>query len=506
MTELPDNERFARHLGLSGDVFRRPRITIELPSGQEQRPESVCAFMLAANLAARLFDDLHLVVPDVPLGPNPWGLSSISGLREPLAGISDGSVNWGPPDDADIVLGIGAMPRACGKQSTFVTFNGWAVGLETAVEAGEPGIFGGLLAACYGVAQVFLLAAASVGGNRQPMQSFVFSLLDYTCSSACAPTPTSLALIDTHLVGVGAVGCALVYCLGHFAGSRGLLCLIDNDFVDTSNLRRYILMRRGDIGRAKTEVAANLLRATGLTALSEPVDFAAYAKAHGSKIDLLITPVDSEAGRRELAAWLPRTVLNAATGASTVTVSRHGFADGKACLRCLYLPRENEMTTEKRLAQDMGLSEAEVSAHLLGNKTINEDLVARVEAARGVRPGTFRGWAGKNIQSFYQRAVCGEAPVTTAAGTILSPLSFISAAAGVLLAAEYVKSQTRALSCYALDNYFRLDTLSAPNPAFRRRKPQDATGRCICHDPDYIEAYHEKYGIGGAERVRVANA
>ena len=46
---------------------------------------------------------------------------------------------------------------------------------------------------------------------------------------------------------------------------------------------------------------------------------------------------------------------------------------------------------------------------------------------------------------------------------------------------------------YALDNYFRLDTLAIPNPAFREQRGPEPSGRCICQDPDYVGAYRNKY-------------
>src|SRR5207245_7880497 len=128
-------------------------------------------------------------------------------------------------------------------------------------------------------------------------------------------------------------------------------------------------------------------------------------------------PVDSELGRRKLATGLPRAVLNAATGGTSVTVSRHRFADGKACLHCLYLPQIEEVTTERRLAADMGLPLSEVEALIASNEGVSEELVRRVEKNLGFESGKFQDWVGKHIQSFYQRAVCGEAQVTPPSGT-----------------------------------------------------------------------------------------
>jgi hypothetical protein len=224
--------------------------------------------------------------------------------------------------------------------------------------------------------------------------------------------------------------------------------------------------------------------------------FKTFVDKNGNPIDLLITPVDSEVGRRRLAAYLPRAVLNAATGHTKVTISSHGFADGRACLGCLYLPDREEVTTESRLANNMGLGVGEVADHLANNLAVNDDLVRRVERHRGLQSGALSEWVGKRLQSLYQRAVCGEAALQVAGATIVSPLSFISATAGVLLAAELMKLGNVSLSEFALNNYFRLDTLANPNSQMKSVKPQDMTGRCICRDPDYASWYREKYQLG----------
>lgn len=283
------------------------------------------------------------------------------------------------------------------------------------------------------------------------------------------------------------------YALGHLPSLNGELHLIDNDAIDDTNLNRYILMRRSDVGHAKPDVAAAALSGTGLTPLPFPQSFEQFAATHPEPIDLLLTPIDSEAGRRRLVSYLPREVLNAATGNSTVTLSRHGFGDGKACLSCLYLPQGEQLSTEARLAADMGLREDEVPELLALNRPVGRDIVARVERHRGMPEGSLSEFVCQHIQSFYQRAVCGSAPVSTAAGTVVAPVSFISATAGVLLAVELVKRRAAALSRYRLNNYFRIDTLAAPNPAFRQERSADSSGRCICADPDYVSVYRSRF-------------
>src|SRR5262245_41469188 len=139
-----ENRRFARNLGIAADVFDRPRVALELPPGQERRPEAVSAFALAANLLARLFTRVSLVAPDVPVPCHPWDLPTLRALADPLSEISEHPVGWGTAGSPDIVLGIGAPPTVAAPRAAFVSFSGWVAGLDQAVPQGEPGIFAAL--------------------------------------------------------------------------------------------------------------------------------------------------------------------------------------------------------------------------------------------------------------------------------------------------------------------------------------------------------------------------
>jgi hypothetical protein len=254
-----------------------------------------------------------------------------------------------------------------------------------------------------------------------------------------------------------------------------------------------VLMRSRDVNSSKVDVLHEAMRVGGAELLPFRMSFKEYRERFGSTADLMLTPVDSEAGRRALAKELPKRVINAATGDGNVTISCHGFADGKACLHCLYLPQPEEMTTERRLAIDLGLGQEEVRVLLLDNSPIGLDITRRVERHLGKPEGTFDHFAENRIQSFYQRAVCGEARLPIAGGTLISPLPFISAAAGVLMAAELVKHCSAELSVWRLDNYFRADLFSAPNPAFRLTRLPSPSGTCICQSEDFQTVYRQKY-------------
>ena len=61
------------------------------------------------------------------------------------------------------------------------------------------------------------------------------------------------------LIGTGGLGCPLAQYLA--AAGVGTLGLVDFDVVDASNLHRQVLYTTRDIGRPKTEVAAERVRA-----------------------------------------------------------------------------------------------------------------------------------------------------------------------------------------------------------------------------------------------------
>jgi hypothetical protein len=222
-----------------------------------------------------------------------------------------------------------------------------------------------------------------------------------------------------------------------------------------------------------------------------PETYQEYKTEEGGVVSLLLSLVDSEAGRRALAEELPREVLNAATGGSTVTISRHGFANGRACLKCLYQFAGTAPSTDELYARDLGLSVEEVAELLATNRGMDRATLRKIEQARKLPPFELEGQLGAQLQSMYQRVVCGDAAVSTPSGTVLSPLPFISAGGGVLLAAELIKASDLQLRPFLLDNYFRYDALRNINPDMKMTKAPRAI--CICSNEDYIQAYRQKY-------------
>ena len=489
-----ENIRFAEQFRIAPEAFSAPAITVELPSDAASPRGNRAAFLLAVNLLARTFETVHAVFPAGTQAPqHPWKLDALGDGVDELQGTAAGTLRVGPPKHSDVVLAIGARPSTAADREVVVRGSHWRAALDCDLEGAGEGVLGSLYGACMGAAQILLHVLNGINAPYQPMPAFNFSLLDLLVSGADAPTPEPIRLPEAHLVGVGAVGSAAIYALAHLDDVGGVLHLIDNEEVDEGNLNRYVLMRHGDVGCAKVHVAGEALRSTGIQARPYRGAFRSYGNEHGTDVGLLLSPVDSEEGRRALAKMLPRRVINAATGGTTVTVSTHGFADGRACLHCLYVPQPNRASAEETMAADMGLPTERILELVETNAPLDTELAGEIERNRGVEPGTWTSHVGSPIGSFYAKAVCGDASVVLPTASVIAPLSFISASAGILLAAELVKTGHPALRSWALDNYLRIDTLRPPNPEFRRVRPEDPSGRCICADPDFIDVYSQKY-------------
>ncbi len=479
-----ENERFVASIGVAPHILANATVVVELPASLAGRSDAAAAFVLAANLVARLFRRVHLVGPDAALGPHPWKIATTREALPILTALSEGAVAWDAYGGvADVAIGIGAAPSAAARKSVVVGFAPGVARIDREGATGPEDRLAALVAACFGAAQAFLHVAAASGATLGPNDPFAFTLPVRAPSDA-------VALGTVHIAGIGAIGSAVVYGLGHLA-CRGTLVPIDPDDVDGTNLQRYLLMISSDVGAAKVDVAARALDGGALVVKPFRGSYQTYKKEHASeRIECLLTPVDSNVGRCELARSLPRRVVNASTSDRVITVSRHGFGDGRACLHCVYEERGRAMSTAERYAKDLGVGAGEVARLLAENAPVDAMFVARVEAHLSVPLGTHAAWIGRPLASFYQRAVCGSAAVATSAGIVVAPLGFISAAAGLLLLADLVGG------CALGDestrpNYLRLDMLKSPEHADRGDRLPDPGHACICKDPDYLETYRE---------------
>jgi molybdopterin/thiamine biosynthesis adenylyltransferase len=235
------------------------------------------------------------------------------------------------------------------------------------------------------------------------------------------PSPTT-GDFDIALAGVGAVGCAWLHAIWA-CEMRGRAVLADGDEegVDVTNLNRYVLFGRSDIGKAKASAAAELLRECTVewAPKDDRLDFD-IATLKG--FDVVVSAVDTNYSRHALQALVPRVALSASTSGLRAEVSRTGPPGTGACLACYNPPEvvESDPSVRKRL-RDMSPDELHAFA---GVSKVDLDA----------------------LEAYLAAPECGEIASRVLSSARASgpeiaqfAVGFVSAIAGVLLAAETMK-------------------------------------------------------------------
>lgn len=249
--------------------------------------------------------------------------------------------SWNPPYDFVIALGAD-VPTGVGP-GLRVGATGWVAKVGSkAVVNNDPNPVGPATAAAIVAAELFKRLFADGLGTRATLlpPEFEWSVWDYGHGSSPPPVDT-LYFDDVHVIGVGAVTHGMLWLLERWPSrATGLLHLIDQDSYDESNGQRYIGMHPEDVGRPKSEQAAERLRGRQPRLLVYPHDndMNRYfiEKRPDCRVQLAVIGVDSPEHRRQLALKLPRRVVNMWTEGDRLGAARFGFTEGWPCLFCAY--------------------------------------------------------------------------------------------------------------------------------------------------------------------------
>ncbi len=139
--------------------------------------------------------------------------------------------------------------------------------------------------------------------------------------------------------------------------------------------------------------------------------------------------MDTAQHRLAVQGALPKWTVNAWTQDIDLGVSRHGFANGKACLACLYMPQGGGKSEDLQVAEELGMPEAQMAVrHLLQTHApVEAAFVFRV-AALGIPPEPLMPFAGEPLRTFHQGAICGGLAFRLSGGTravrAVVPMSF----------------------------------------------------------------------------------
>jgi len=345
-------------------------------------------------------------------------------------------VSAGPPV-TDVVIAVG-NPSANADAS--VDAAGWTGAFGSNAGADDDhNPFGALAFAGLAAGEVFKLAFLAQYPTRNLAKRFVlaagpFSFWDYSRTSL-SPTLEDVELAAV-LVGVGGVGAAVINAFGEL-GPRlsGTITLVDPDHLDIYNLNRtlYATVEEAVRGELKVVAAARSLASrSAVETIQVGRPYRDFAMSVGTRSErrfsLVISGVDRDDIRWEVQRDLPLVLIDGATGSqANCRVERIRFAEA-GCLGCSRPPQ--------------------------GEGPMNPD-------------------------------ECDAPP-----DPVAPSISFVSALAGTLAAAEAVKSS---LGTGGLAGYFEHSFVYPPNPEMTGIPARRSDCPVGCSDPRVIDAFHAKW-------------
>jgi len=348
-------------------------------------------------------------------------------------------------ESSDAVLSVGAQVKPS-LNWTVINSNGWVARVSSGVtslpcDVDQPNPLGALMAASFGVTEVFK-RIFSVPHEVAPLfEKTEFSLFDQTTTSASVgpPLPDSLNIPDTLLVGAGAIGNGIALLLSRL-NLRGRVHLVDKQDYADENLGTCILLERaGWIGVGKAVRLANWLgENSNLEVTAEKSVIASALDGpllSRLTVDLVLNGLDDAEARRDAQGLWPAIIVDGGINEIGTAVVQHRLdQERRACLKCWFeSPQVDERLQQSRLT---GLNIA--SLNDLG-RTLTDDDIAH--AAEDKRDWLLeRKTEGKTLCS-----VISEAALSTKLGVEVEEgfrpsVPFVATAAASMVMAEAVKA------------------------------------------------------------------
>jgi len=488
--------------------LEKKAVGLAFDSAVLRSPEGAATLDLSVRLLARLYPVISLCALDAKARPGSAELAVIARRINP-------DIEIAPAATLAACIVVGRTPVTPGCPTFFAGSDGWTALLSRSgpVRSGASSVpFGAGAAACLAAANVFRIIFGDQLTNGDPDGEIALSLLDYGRDGASAPAATGKEPIDlgeTHLVGLGAIGNGAIWALSRCKTAIGTVHLVDDEALDLSNLQRYVLGEQDGVGRAKVEIAETALKPGRLQVVPHRSAWRDYVSSRGNwNLGRIAVAVDTAEVRIAIQGALPRWIVNAWTQDLDLGVSRHGFDYGGPCLACLYLPSGKVKDEDERLAEEfmMPAARMEIRRMLQTDMPLDDAFVRRVAAALSVPAEPLLGFVGQPLRALHRTAICGGLAFklnggATKVGTVV-PMAFQSALAGILLSAELAK-HTMGITGPAVT---RINLLRPLAPHLHDPVAKDRSGRCICADGDFVEAYRLKYDRGGRPPAPAATA
>lgn len=448
---------------MSGDRHLRRDPEGRLPTGGPDRLATVLVtaslpyaatvagqhlLQLLVGLLARQYQvigEILLDIPDCDLHPRVCLAPPISGgsLRSALlaSGSAIGgnlvrtSMNDGQLPSVVIAVGEGIDPRSFGAPSIAIWGHGWETRASTERallpgKTGSPNPIGPYLAATIAAGFAFKGAYGKLAHLDAHYSLWLPGL-------GCGPELGGLRLPTAHVVGLGAVGAAFGHTLAALVGVRGDVLGIDPQVMSETDRNRLISGTWTTVGESKAERFKTLFAASEVRAwvfkgrwpedylgdLNRPVPPDVRQQQTAGQFEWIISCVDRDRDRARIAGMLPRHVLAGSTFGMAAQTAYYSMVGNCECLNCRH-----------RTSAQVGVEEL-VEQLKRFTKSERDSWYAQFGANPEVRAV---------IEEYLASPSCGapgEADLARLGlqGPVDWAVGFVSAAAGVILAARFVR-------------------------------------------------------------------
>ena len=483
--------------------------------------------MMAANVLCRLFPVItHLeillskdapILQRIPLVESRSLQTALRQLIKSIRPLCQVTFIDQPRHSYDAVLSIG--PTAIQHDFKFTVWsNGWLVSISRNGSKEIPlsenvnpvGAYSGALLGCIEVFKSALKKKTDALFPQEAQSCFAlqrirpiedeirFSTLDYSVNATSTSNPQLPQIIEVgelYLVGLGAIGQAVVYTLSSFS-LEGSVYLVDPDDVQWSNLNRYVCATLADAKEkvCKVEVAKRRLETDRdkLKVVAFPKSYDEFREPSLTrKYDLLISAVDNNETRRLIQCDLPKVILNAGTLESIYSISRVELGRSQ-CLMCPDPKGEHELRLLNTLANLTGIPTKEIEQLRRTHGFFSErHIQILLEHTKGSptfpmpQPGMrFSDWLHEHK---VELGLMGYPELNM-------PIPLTNILAGILLVGEVIKDKY--FYEHRLNSQFDHDIFCLPMEELHR--PIPPAHECpFCTNKDVLQKYYEKYSEGG---------
>lgn len=451
---------------------------------------------LLVDLLARQFgvvSSVKLVVPAVQVHGRAFprntplaGSNLDAALAEILEQVSGGEIAVSDPGARpDLVVHVGRGRGGEGRIGTIQCLgHGWSAFCSSHSEPPDVVLtstlaFGPHLAAALAADRVFrAFRGVAVGGT------FECDLYDLVPTFAVAGGPDLIDLPPAYIIGLGAVGAAAAYTFAASAGVRAVFVGMDDDIVDETSRNRLLSADYHDVGCLKTDLASALFAGSETSFFGNTERFTSYfVDAHRKappelmsmepiRIEYLMSFVDKNLSRAEIAAYTPRHTISGSTDGLRAECAYYSVVGECECLAC-------------------------------NHPAVGPDHDAIVAKLKGMAPVARNGYLSRMGASRDEAAAISDYLADPACGLagehVLRRLGmeseaewsvgFVSAAAGILAAARFA---VLALQGPPSDSEVRLYFEKAGSMSTSRG--QRKTSCAICGGPQTAELFAIRWG------------